>query len=213
MIKIIFFDFNGTIADTGNATILIYDELRKKYKLNELSPDELIALKSRSALYYSWKLGIRPWNFMKIKRDSASIVSSIIAKANIFPGIEDTLLKLAEKKIKLCIVSSNANGDIIQFLARHHLEFFSDIYGNITLNKKHKIIEKILSDFQLLPHEALFIGDEMRDYESSQKAKVPFVLARWGHPDHNKLSFNSPIMINDSPLEILLHVDQCSNTR
>jgi phosphoglycolate phosphatase len=207
-VKAIFFDFNGTIADTGDATIHIYNQLRKEFKLNDLNPTELVALKSRSPFYYAWKLGMRPWNFAKIKKESAIIVSSLITNANTFIEMKSTLKSLAEKEVKLFIISSNAYDDIYDFLKRHELDYFFEVYDNVTLNKKHRTIKKVLTKHYLSTHEVLFIGDEMRDYEASKKAHVPFVFAKWGHIGDKGLLFNEPVLVNNSPLEILDLIDK-----
>jgi phosphoglycolate phosphatase len=207
-VKTIFFDFNGTIADTGDAAIHIYTRLKKEFKLTDLNPTELVALKSRSLFYYAWKLGMRPWNFSKIKKESAIIVSSLITNAKPFIELKDTLRSLAEKEVKLFIISSNAYDDIYEFLKRHELDYFLEIYDNVTLNKKHRTIQKVLTEHHLTAQEVLFIGDEMRDYEASKKAHVPFVFAKWGHIGDKGLLFNEPVLVKNSPHEILDLLDR-----
>lgn len=179
-LKMVFFDFNGTIANTENATVEVYNKLQKKYKLNFISPEQIMILKSRSPIYYAWKLGMRPWNYHKIKADSSLIVSSLIAQAVPYKELKESLAKLVDKGIKLSIISANNYDDISNFIQKHQLNYFTEIHAGITLNKKHKTIKKILSSHRLLKSETLFIGDEVRDYESSQKAGVPFLYARWG---------------------------------
>ena len=97
----------------------------------------------------------------------------------LYPDLEPTLAYL-QKKYKLAIVSNCQSGYIEAFLKRHKLQtYFTDheCYGTRSMPKEDNIREVVhRNNLQ----QAVYIGDTTGDYEASQKAKVPFILAAYG---------------------------------
>ncbi|MEJ8801549.1 HAD family hydrolase [Pontibacter sp. H249] len=97
----------------------------------------------------------------------------------LYPEVKETLDYL-KGKYKLAIVSNCQSGYIETFLNYHNLHaYFNDheCYGNNGISKGENILE-VISRNNL--QQAVYIGDTTGDYEASQKAQVPFILAAYG---------------------------------
>ena len=97
----------------------------------------------------------------------------------LYPEVKETLDYL-KGKYKLAIVSNCQSGYIETFLEHHSLHaYFNDheCYGNNGISKGENILEVIRRNKL---QRAVYIGDTTGDYEASQKAQVPFILAAYG---------------------------------
>ncbi|WP_299824136.1 HAD family hydrolase [uncultured Pontibacter sp.] len=97
----------------------------------------------------------------------------------LYPEVKETLDYL-KGKYKLAIVSNCQSGYIETFLEYHNLHHYftdHDCYGNRGLSKAENIVEVVKRNNM---KQAVYIGDTTGDYEASQKAQVPFILAAYG---------------------------------
>lgn len=100
--------------------------------------------------------------------------------AKIYPCLEDTLSKLAEK-YELSIVSNCQCGYIEAFLEYYNNieKFFSDreCFGN-TLKEKDENIKSVIMRNNY--KKAFYVGDTLGDYNSAVKAGAVFIHADYG---------------------------------
>jgi phosphoglycolate phosphatase len=97
----------------------------------------------------------------------------------LYPELESTLAYLT-KRYKLFIVSNCQAGYIEIFLKLHNMhKYFTghQCYGTKNRPKADNIKDVVL-DYNL--KSPVYIGDTQGDYESSEKAGVPFIFAGFG---------------------------------
>ncbi|WP_439881767.1 HAD family hydrolase [Pontibacter sp. MBLB2868] len=97
----------------------------------------------------------------------------------LYPELAETLEYLQER-YTLAIVSNCQSGYIEAFLEHYSLRsYFADheCYGSRGFPKADNILEVVKRNQMKTP---VYIGDTTGDYESSQKAEVPFILAAYG---------------------------------
>ncbi len=120
---------------------------------------------------------------------------------DVLPGVIAAIKLLNEASIPIAIVTNQAvvgRGELTGEGLEEIHEYFKDI-----LNKKGAFIDKIyactstdpqnsyrkpnpgllleaLNDFQVKPHEAILIGDALRDLEAASAIKCPRILVRTG---------------------------------
>ena len=109
------------------------------------------------------------------KRFSAYCIKEIIA----CPWIEGALkfLRYWHGKVPMYLVSINPAEDLDQILrGRGIKELFKRVYT--VTSDKSKALREILKMEDTQAADAVFIGDSLSDYDSAQRAGVPFVACR-----------------------------------
>ena len=202
MLKTVIFDFDGTLADTRFILHEIYGSLCSKYNLQELTREELEQLRALSIREKSKKTGVPLAKLPLIAADALSQYTKYISSARPFPGIPSVIAELAAEKIVLAIISSNTVPNIKQFLAIHEMEYFSHIYTCKTLFGKHRTIRQALIEMALSRHEALYIGDELRDINACKRVSVPVAAVTWGYDHSELLRSGKPDYLVHTPSEI-----------
>jgi phosphoglycolate phosphatase len=89
-------------------------------------------------------------------------------------------------------------------LARNSFEFFHNIVCDKgrSLFVKHKTIKTFLQIHDVLPENAVYIGDESRDVVACKKAGVTVISVTWGWDSRDVLELVNPQNLIDSPEEL-----------
>jgi phosphoglycolate phosphatase len=196
--KVIIFDFDGTIADTVDALVSIANRLAKEFGYVQITPEELALLRnltSREIINYSGISVFRiPFLVKKVKGE----LKSKIPELKPIPGMKEALIDLINAGHRLGIITSNSKDNVTEFLRINELEnLFEFIYSGITIFGKTTIINNLLRQKQIKPEAVIYVGDETRDIEASQKANIKVVAVTWG--------FNSPEVLAKQNPNYLIH--------
>jgi len=98
-----------------------------------------------------------------------------------YEGLEETLIKLTQKGIKLYVVSNCQSGYIeLYFEKSGHGKYFTDIlcYGDNGLKKADNITNIIKKNDIKAP---VYLGDIQGDKDACDEAKIPFIWASYGY--------------------------------
>ena len=90
------------------------------------------------------------------------------------------LFDLKKAGYKLAIISSNRVENINKFIKHNKINIFDFVHGKTDLLAKQVIYEKFLRDFKLEKSEVIYMGDEIRDVEASQKVGIKIIGVSWG---------------------------------
>jgi phosphoglycolate phosphatase len=178
-IKAIIFDLDGTIADTFHIGLSVANELSEKYNYEPIKDSPVIRdLSFKEFLISHLKLG-------KIKlflwaREVRRLLSKRHKDIKIFPEIKETLEEL-KKNYSFGILTSNSTKNTLNILKNNDIEhLFSFIYTNCAAFSKWRYLRKIQKKEHLNKDEIIYIGDEIRDVESCNKAQIPIIAVSWG---------------------------------
>lgn len=212
MIKMIVFDFDGTIADTLPAALKIANGYLKKLGYKSISRKELTDLRNMSPFqilktfkFPIWKL---PGLVKKIQGDLYKEIDSI----TLFPGMEKTLLDLSLAQYRLGIITSNRQETVDAFLRKNRLTYFEMIMCEPSLLEKPRYIHKFLKEQNLKPEEILYIGDEIRDIEASRENGVKIISVTWGFNEEASLKKNNPDYLVRTPEELFTLLEKLVGT-
>ena len=207
MIKYIIFDFDGTIANSRNLAIDLYNELAEKYGYGKIETKEVQYL---STLTIKERLGALqvpfyklPGLVMEMKHNYKESINSL--KAN--DGIQALIHDLKNEGYQLCIISSNSNAIIDNFLANNNVNGFDHVYCTRNLFGKHVLIDRFLKKHNIQKQDVIYVGDEFRDIEACKKSKVKIISVTWGYDSEELLSKGDPDYVIHHPKE-LLHLMQ-----
>jgi phosphoglycolate phosphatase len=203
-VKVILFDFDGTIANSLEIALQVTNRLAKEFGYRTTSLEEFKQLKnltSREILKQA-KISVFVVPFL-VRRFNAEFGQSI-QHLPIFPDIKETLLELKQQGHWLAIVSTNSEKNIRAFLETQEL---SDVFDQVVSSSrpfgKSRLIKKILRQNQFLPETVYYVGDETRDIEAARKSQVSAIAVTWGFNSTELLATYSPDFLLHAPQELL----------
>lgn len=199
MVKVIAFDFDGTIADTLEALWRIGNQLAPAFGYQPVTLDQLQQLRYlhpreilRRSNIAAWKL---PFLLKQIRWELKQEVRSL----GLIPDIKETLITLAQSNYRLGIVTSNSQANVEIFLQVHGLtEVFWFIDSEPKILGKAKTLRRLLTREQLTQEQIIYVGDEVRDIEAARQNQMRVIAVGWG--------FNAPeILAAQAPDDLVHH--------
>ena len=182
----VIFDLDGTLWDSSDEVVIAWNEVLSRATDGKLQIDkefmQSIMGKNMEEIKNSIFADYPIENIDKIFDDCLANEQIYLHKngAKIYPQLEDTLSKLAEK-YELSIISNCQCGYIEAFLEYYNNieKFFSDreCFGN-TLKEKDENIKSVIMRNNY--KKAFYVGDTLGDYNSAVKAGAVFIHADYG---------------------------------
>jgi phosphoglycolate phosphatase len=203
-VKVIIFDFDGTIADSFETFLQITNRLSREFGYKPASPEEvqrLQNLNSREILRQSqiplYKL---PFIIRRLKQE----MSRSIGMLSPIPGIPETLMVLKSQGYVLGIVTSNTQSNVAEFLDNHKMQgLFDFLHSSVTLFGKGRIIERIIRQQGFDPNAVIYVGDETRDIEAARNIHIKVIAVGWGFNSAQALSEEQPDCLVREPGELI----------
>lgn len=205
MIKILLFDFDGTIADSFIVVQEVFYEITGQERIND--PAEVQRLRKMPMIKAVKELHIKPWQVPGMLIKGRAAMAKHINDIPIFPGMTQTIRKLHAEGYSMYVMSSNSAQNVQSFLKQHSLDtYFTRVYGNIGLLHKAAAIRNVMRRNRFAPEECVYIGDEVRDVEGAKHAGVGIISVPWGYNDEMLLKQHEPDVIVKTPEEIELYL-------
>lgn len=207
-VKVIVFDFDGTIADTLDALITVINRLASEFRYKQATRAEIEQLKelnSREVINHSGVSIFRiPFLLRKVKLELANE----IPKIDPIPGIKEVLLHLKTQGNQLGIITSNSQQNVSSLLQKNDAQdLFDFIYAETSLFGKHRVINKFLLKENLSSEEVVYVGDETRDIEAAKKSRVKVIAVSWGFNSKQVLAAHNPDFLIDRPEELIAVIE------
>lgn len=201
--KLILFDFDGTLADTADLALEIFNEISAKYKFRSINKEELKSLKGKSIKELSKYLDIPLYRVPSLLLKGQKLLYQRIKKVRPIENIVELLNNLKEKGFQLGILSTNSKDNIKVFLNQYDIELFDIIRTSASIWDKSRGLAKVIKKSKLDPEEVLYIGDEIRDIDASKKCGVPVASVTWGYNSLESLQIREPDFLVDQPEQLL----------
>jgi phosphoglycolate phosphatase len=203
-IKVIVFDFDGTVADTHATFVDIVNGLAGEFGYKPVSSEDIERLKnlsSREVIAQAEVSALRlPLLLRRVKRE----LNKRIEELEPFADLHSCLASLKEKGYTLGIITSNTRENVRIFLENNHLsEFFAFIYSGTPLFGKHKIIDRLIRQNRFQVSEVIYVGDETRDISAAKKSRVKAIAVSWGFNSPEVLAKFQPDYLIDHPRQLL----------
>lgn len=184
--KNIFFDFDGTIADSSEGVIKSFDYVLKSYGI---SVDKSL---------YQKMIGppLRE-SFSKILGFPDSEVANAIKKyreyykphglfeCKIYDGFVDLLKSLRKKSYKIFVATSKPEDFARQILEHFGIADLFDFIGGSSMDEKTRIekvdvVRYVISENNLNPKECILVGDRKYDVLGAHEAGIKCMGILWG---------------------------------
>ncbi|HOL83390.1 MAG TPA: HAD family hydrolase [Caldisericia bacterium] len=210
MIKIVIFDFDGTLFDTKYDLARSVNILLKEYCLNELPVEEIYKNIGNGADI----LLLKSFNFYNLMPPENSIERFLdiydkekLKNTKPFDGIVNVLEKLYRKKI-LYIITNKDEKNSLEILTYFNLEkYFKRVIGRDTfgIKKPDSRLIEIVKNFENVNNdEIVIIGDSEIDLTFGKNNNIKVILVTWGGmSDIEYLKSLKPDYVVDHPYEII----------
>lgn len=165
MIKLIVFDFDGTLADTRTYLLDAIQAILKEFNYDfdyELLYTHLGDYTLAGTMSY---LGASKKDLDIMIEKVLFRIEKKLEKVKPCPGVKD-LAKIKQKKI---ILSNNFDVYIRDFFKKNSISFFDEIHAEEKLQPKFPRFRKIIQKENLRPKEILYIGDKVADAKLAKK--------------------------------------------
>nr|WP_300094297.1 HAD-IA family hydrolase [Sedimentibacter sp.] len=201
--KYVFFDFDGTLADTEEVNFVIYQKLAEKYNLRNITIDELGHIKKMSAkeLMAYVELKKRYLPFM-LKRGKNLLKQDMKNIKPCKPDILSTIAELKKMGIKAAIITTNSKTNVEMFLEKNNA-FIFDFIASASMFGKESKMRRIMKKEKLRNDEVLYVGDEIRDINAAKNAGIDIASVGWGYNTVESLKKNNPEYLVMEPSELI----------
>ena len=199
MIKLIIFDFDGTLVDSSKDIVIATNELLSLHELDELTQEEILPFISHGfSGFLSHQFGkkiIDPHFIETLRTDFTKIYKKhYLNNMKLMPGALEVLNKWKGLK---AIVTNKSEAKTKAMISKLPLKDFDwvEIFGwdSFEFHKPHPLpLIKILELANLEPHEALMVGDGLPDIEAARQAGMESVAIDFGFTPMNELNKAQP---------------------
>ena len=186
--RAILFDLDGTLLDTAPDMVGALNELRREHGLAPLPYEEVRPAVSHGAARVV-KIGfpdappddaaVLQRRFLEIYRGALSLGTRF------FPGMEQVLATLAQRRLKCGIVTNKPAWLTLPLLDELGIrgQFACVVSGDtLTERKPHPLpLLHAAKLADVLPGECVYVGDAERDVQAAHAAGMPALVANYGY--------------------------------
>lgn len=202
--KYVIFDFDGTLADTIPVMFTIIQELAKEVgyarQITQADWDWVRehALKDIPAKF----------NIPLIKLPYLLLEGRNKLKKQMFSippcrGMLEAIKMLKGRGYSLAILSSNSRESIQEFIVKNNLaQYFDFVHSELNIFGKDKALLSLMKQFGMPIKDAVYVGDEVRDFEACKKIELDCISVTWGLNSRGVLERSGSVTIIDNSHEL-----------
>jgi len=204
MIKLIIFDFDGTLVESAPGIWATANTMAKKFGLKPVSK-KIVETTVGTGLdnflegifpEQTKELGVT--EMIRLYRSIYDIKYKHGLK--IFKGVRETLKKLSEKGIILAIVSNKLSRYVNGINEELGIDiYFKDVLGSENVKKMKPDpypLNLLMKKYKVKRTETLMVGDSQYDVEARKRAKCPVYFLKYGYADMKAVKKLKPEFIS-----------------
>ncbi len=185
-IKLIIWDWNGTLLNDVQYCRKTINLILKKYNLPLISLDMYREYFTFPVKNYYKKIGFdfNKTPFEKIGLEFIEKYNKKLHNCKLQNYCKEILLYLKNKRIKQIIISARKKNELLKDLKKFRISDFFDFIEGIDNNyagSKEHLFENYLKNCDIKRKNILLIGDTIHDCQIAEKMKINFILFENGH--------------------------------
>ena len=199
----IILDFDGTIADTLDLGIEIFNRIAPEYNYLPVGPEERELFRTKKPQELFEVYGISRLKLLTLMLRVRKEMRRHVSETKPFTGMDAALREISNSGYGMGILTSNSVENVRKFLGINNLTtLFDFIYSGRSFLGKEKVIRKLLIHEKLSKGRVVYVGDETRDIEASRAAGIPVIAVSWGLNSRDLLASLVPDQIADKPEDL-----------
>ena len=201
--KYVIFDFDGTIADTVELAITIFNRMASDYGLPQIAGEERAMLHGTKPQAILKKYGVSNYKLGLILLRLRKELKKHIAELQPIAGVVEAIQTLKDSGYRLGILTSNSKENVKDFLKNNRMiGLFDFVYSGKSIFGKSSVLERLFEQEKISKNLVVYVGDETRDVEATKKTGIPIVSVTWGLNNRAVLASLSPEQMADTPEEL-----------
>jgi phosphoglycolate phosphatase len=193
-------DFDGVLADSAPWLLRNLSGFLGRHGLPPVSDAELERLRGLPNREIVRQLGVPFWRLPAMARDMRALMADHAGEIPLFAGADAFLAGLSAAKLRVALVSSNAEATVRNILGERHARCVTRFACGASLFGKARIFRRVVHAEGVRQDRVLVIGDETRDMEAARQAGLACAAVTWGYattaalaacgPDHLAAGFD-----------------------
>lgn len=188
-LKAVIFDLDGTLVDTAQEFVVVVQTLRAEHglgKIDEALIRSNVSNGARALVTLALDITEEDAVFEEKRLRLLEIYSTVLGdSAKPYPGIEDLLQQLADRGIRWGISTNKPKAYAEPLLERLAIKPDPGSVvcpDDVTHRKPHpEPLYLNCKQLECAPHEAIYIGDHIRDIEAGRRAGIYTIAAAYGY--------------------------------
>ncbi len=195
------FDFDGTIADTGEIMLAIGNRLASNLRRPPLSADDIQFFRDFGAKEFIKRMKLSLFDVMRLLKKGNEIFISDPGVICPVPFMMEEIRSLKEYGAKVAIITSNSEEGVKKVIG-DDISLFDYVIAERNLFGKAPKIRKMVRAAGASFEYSAYVGDEPRDIEAAKEAGVRSVAVLWGFGSKRSFMPLAPEFILSSPSEL-----------
>lgn len=205
-LRLVIFDFDGTLSDSGGWFLSIVDHLSDRYGFRRVQPDEVETLRKMTSRDVISHLRIPRWKLPFISRYVRKLFGRNADKVHLFPGVTEMLAAIDAMGIPLALVTSNSEANARAVLGPENAARFSWWACGASLFGKAPKFRKVLRQSGVPAGAIISLGDETRDIDAAREVGIRAAAVLWGYAEPEAFAHLSPDLAFATPGDVVAYV-------
>ena len=173
----------------------VFNELAEEHGFRRVEAHEYEHFRDLNGRTLLRELGLPLWKLPRVINSMRRRMARHAETFSLFPGMAEALRHLAESGVQLGIVSSNSRENVERVLGAENSKRIAHFACGVSMFGKASKLREVLRRARVLPKEAIYIGDEIRDAQAAVKAGIAFGAVTWGQHSIGALREQNPTEI------------------
>lgn len=199
--KLAIFDLDGTLSDSLPWFRGVVNSFADKHRFRRIKDGDHEMLRGKSSREIIAFLEVPFWRMPLIAADMRRLKSQHIDDIPLFAGVGPMLQQLSHRGVVIAMVSSDSESNVRRALG-DHAAWISQFACGASMFGKAAKFRAVLKRTGIAAHDAIAIGDEVRDGEAAAQAGIGFGAVSWGYARPEALRRLSPVLVFDSVADI-----------
>jgi len=204
--RLVIFDFDGTLSDSGGWFLSIIDHLSDRYGIRRNGSTSCLPTRRMPTHEVIRHIGVPRWKLPFIARYVRRLFGRHTHQVHLFEGVTEMLAAIEAAGIRIAVVTSNSETNARAVLGPDNAARISWWACGASLFGKAPKFRKVLKASGIPPHQTLSIGDETRDIDAARATGVRAGAALWGYASPEALAHLDPDIAFAGPQAVVDHL-------
>ena len=210
--KYLFYDFDGTIANSYEG---VYEGMKQVFEHYKIDVDKSLYTKyigppindTFASYLGSKEKGYEAaYLYRKYYNDQG-----LVLKTYAYDGIKETFKSLHEKGYKVCAATCKKQEEAEMLLKRfgcfEYMDFISGLVYNVR-ESKASIIQHALDELKADIKDCVMIGDTKYDVEGAEAFNMDCILCLWGFGEYDKINNKNVVYRAKNPYDVEKFIEE-----